>query len=207
MITARRRSGRPRALTEESIAAAVVEHGFADLRVSDVAERLGVNTATLYRYVSSQGALANLGIYRLTAQYDWPELSGDDWRGYLRAIAEGVWAIAREHPGLAGFVALTLAPGAPTLGTITMVVNGLEDLGWTAELASRVVRMTVNVPLEISRQLDLLEMDEEVAADFRSGWRLAGGAPAFTGEDEGRAEYRARLDLILDGVAAQLAAQ
>ncbi|MFZ4895544.1 hypothetical protein ACL9RL_13935 [Plantibacter sp. Mn2098] len=99
--TERRPVGRPRSLTDERVADAIIACGFTDLKAVDVAERLSVNPATLYRHVSGHTEMVNLAVSRLVATTVWPALDGDRWREYLESVTWTLWNLVRSHPGLA----------------------------------------------------------------------------------------------------------
>ncbi|MFI6391004.1 TetR/AcrR family transcriptional regulator [Nonomuraea sp. NPDC050540] len=94
-----RKGGRPRVVDREAVAKAVVEHGFVELSVSAIAQRLGVNQATLYRHIGGQDDLVDTGVTLLIRQAAWPA-GGAHWRDLLEGAAWTVWGILRDNPGL-----------------------------------------------------------------------------------------------------------
>ncbi|WP_157245321.1 TetR/AcrR family transcriptional regulator [Nonomuraea typhae] len=94
-----KRGGRPRVIDPEAVARAVVEHGFTGLSVAAVAQRLGVNQASLYRHIGGLDDLIDTGVSLLIRTADWPA-GGTGWRDHLERAAWTVWRILTDHPGL-----------------------------------------------------------------------------------------------------------
>jgi AcrR family transcriptional regulator len=109
----KRRGPRPR-LTGEQIADAAValadKDGLAGVSMRRVAERLGVGTMSLYRYVPGKAVLLDLMVDRVNGQADRTPGSGG-WRARLEHIAWENRRLYERHPWL-----LQVFPGRPPLG-------------------------------------------------------------------------------------------
>src|SRR5690606_39472841 len=109
-----RRPGRRPTLSLERIAAAAIEladaEGLAGVSMARVAERLGVTSMALYRYVTSKDELLVLmADTAMAAPPDLAEVTGD-WRERLEAWCRGQLALIAQHPWV---VELT---GLPPIG-------------------------------------------------------------------------------------------
>ncbi|RKS76271.1 TetR family transcriptional regulator [Actinomadura pelletieri DSM 43383] len=100
--------GRPPALTLDQIVEAAVEvadeialtEGIEALSMRRVANRLGVGTMTLYRYVPAKSELLDLMLDRVVEVPD-PTCDIDDetgWREILTEEARGYWRLCLDHP-------------------------------------------------------------------------------------------------------------
>jgi AcrR family transcriptional regulator len=109
----------PRLSRELIIAAALTqidESGPSGLSMRSLAQQLGVEAMSLYRYVHGkedllEGVVASL-MSELTAQLD--EAEGDHWQAFLQTVAHEVRRIATDHPKAFPLVA-TRHPAAPWL--------------------------------------------------------------------------------------------
>lgn len=109
----------PRLSRELIIAAAlsqIDESGPSGLSMRSLAQELGVEAMSLYRYVHGkedllEGVVASL-MSELTAQLD--EAEGDHWQAFLQTVAHEVRRIATDHPKAFPLVA-TRHPAAPWL--------------------------------------------------------------------------------------------
>lgn len=112
-------SGGPRLSRELIIAAALTqidESGPSGLSMRSLAQQLGVEAMSLYRYVHGkedllEGVVASL-MSELTARLD--EAEGDHWQAFLQTVAHEVRRIATDHPKAFPLVA-TRHPAAPWL--------------------------------------------------------------------------------------------
>ncbi|MBF4583415.1 TetR/AcrR family transcriptional regulator C-terminal domain-containing protein [Curtobacterium sp. VKM Ac-2865] len=112
-------SGGPRLSRDLIIAAALTqidESGPSGLSMRSLAQQLGVEAMSLYRYVHGkedllEGVVASL-MSELTARLD--EAEGDHWQAFLQTVAHEVRRIATDHPKAFPLVA-TRHPAAPWL--------------------------------------------------------------------------------------------
>jgi AcrR family transcriptional regulator len=108
-----RRGPRPQ-LTVEQIARAAIELADADglerLSMRRVAQRVGVGTMSLYRYVPSKAELLDLMVDRVSGQTD-REMPAGGWRARLEHVARENRRLYEQHPWL-----LQVFPGRPPIG-------------------------------------------------------------------------------------------
>jgi AcrR family transcriptional regulator len=83
--------GRPRRLTLDGLLDAAIEGGLADLNMKELAGRLGVGIATLYRYVENRDTLVRLATGRQAGRRAPPD-AGQDWADLARAFADTLFA-------------------------------------------------------------------------------------------------------------------
>ncbi|MFG2868471.1 TetR/AcrR family transcriptional regulator [Streptomyces sp. NPDC048338] len=111
--------GRRPGLSLDRVVAAAVEvadaEGLDSLSMRRVADRLGVGTMTLYRYVPGKAVLFDVMVDRVSAEarYDGDDehVGRDDWRPRLERVARVNRALFERHPWL-----MTPLPGRPPLG-------------------------------------------------------------------------------------------
>lgn len=110
----------PRSLNREKIVNAALtyidEHGTQGMSMRNLAQVLGVEAMSLYRYVKGredllEGVVALL-LSGVTSKLD-DQLSGH-WQGFLQTVAHEIRRIALEHPNAFPLVA-TRHPAAPWL--------------------------------------------------------------------------------------------
>lgn len=114
--------------------------GVQGLSMRSLAQELGVEAMSLYRYVHGkedllEGIVASL-MSDLTSQLD--EAEGDHWQAFLQTVAHAVRRIATEHPKAFPLVA-TRHPAAPWLRPplrsvkvvntflLALIANGFTD--------------------------------------------------------------------------------
>lgn len=184
-----RRPGRPPSVSTTALAEAVLAVGFTDLTVSAVARHVGVNHATVYRYVSGRDALIRLAVDLLAETTEWPE-PGPDWRAYLEANAWATWRVLSAHPGLAGILAGAATVSPPMVRHVNRVGEHLVSLGFTP--ADAVLAFDLVLDLTSDTRLHSGEPDA-VAAGTR--------VRARTAEDR----FARKLTVVLTGIAHTLA--
>ena len=115
-----RRGPRP-ALTHDLIARAAVEiadeHGLDAVSMRRLADRLGVATMALYRYVSGKSDVFELMIDAAYAEVPLPEATG--WRAVAEAYARSARAVGLRHPWLTGLMSQVPVPFTPRLLALT----------------------------------------------------------------------------------------
>jgi AcrR family transcriptional regulator len=161
----------------------VDKEGIDALTTQALGARLDVEAMSLYNHVPSKQALHE-GIGALL----WAELEGstepqDDWRRSIRALADGLRRLAREHPNA---YALLLTPRrvspAPGLRAVraqleTMRADGLGD-SRAADILRAVVGYAIGYALlELSSLSVSRAGDAGQDADLDSLWALARSLP------------------------------
>ena len=114
--------------------------GSQGLTMRGLAQDLGVEAMSLYRYVAGREDLLEAVVARLLA--DLPNLDeqlASTWQGYLQGLAHAVRRIAIEHPAAFPLVA-TRHPAAPwlrpplrSLELVEDFLSTLSDFGFTDE--------------------------------------------------------------------------
>jgi AcrR family transcriptional regulator len=116
----------------------VDRYGLAELSMRKLGAALDVEGMALYRYVRSRDELLDAMVDRVMDQlYADPSVllaDGDDWREFLRKIAEGIRRVAHEHPALFPLLA-TRAPTAPWIRPPLRSLRWVE--GFLSGLLSR----------------------------------------------------------------------
>jgi AcrR family transcriptional regulator len=96
--------GRPRSLTLDQLLDAAIAMGLQDLNMKELAARLGVGIATLYRYVENRDALIALAAGRQAYRHV-PADTGQPWAEMVRAYAASLFSSIGCNPHLvAGFI-------------------------------------------------------------------------------------------------------
>ncbi len=96
--------GRPRRLTLERLLDAAIECGLTDLNMKELAARLGVGIATVYRYVENRDTLVRLATGRQASRLVPPD-EGQGWADLARAYAEAMFSSLGSNAHLViGFI-------------------------------------------------------------------------------------------------------
>jgi AcrR family transcriptional regulator len=142
-----RRSRPGRGLSLDRIVTSTIElvdeEGIGAATMRAVAERLGVRSMSLYRYVQDRDELFDAVVERIVNELaDDPEVQmrpAEGWRPYLTAMAHGVRRYALAHPHAFPLVA-TRSPAAPwiippirSLRWVEAMLTGLLGEGFSTE--------------------------------------------------------------------------
>jgi AcrR family transcriptional regulator len=218
------RGPRP-ALTHDRIAKAAVEIADADglgaVSMRHLAERLGIATMGLYRYVTGKDEIYELMLDAVAAEIDLPD---EGWRTVADAYARQLRALSLRHPWtLEAFsrVPVSLSPASVTL--TEKALSSIAGLGLDVDTMMAVFG-TVN---SFARGAVFTEIAQRDAA-ARHGWesdddaRMAylpwvrwmlgtGRYPTLTryiidgsNEDDADWQFEFGLRCVLDGIAARL---
>ncbi|MGF7151273.1 AcrR family transcriptional regulator [Sphingomonas zeicaulis] len=96
--------GRPRRLTLDRLLDTAIDMGLAELNMKDLAARLGVGIATVYRYVESREALIRLAAGRRAIRSA-PADVGQPWQEIVRDYAASLFSSVGQEPALViGFI-------------------------------------------------------------------------------------------------------
>ena len=210
------------ALSLEQTSRAAVDivdtEGLPALTMGRVAERLGVTTMALYRYVPGKEELVDLMIDMALGAPPAPE--GLGWRTDLAQWARANLAVLHRHPWLLEFVTSRVAIGPNWLAWVESAIRTLSGARLSAnELMAVVilvdghVRSSAQISLgvtgtgewahDFSRALDTVAGDPRYAA--LSAWVRAGGFGARHNDSEDVFEFG--LERVLDGVDALVRAR
>ncbi|RJL31951.1 TetR/AcrR family transcriptional regulator [Bailinhaonella thermotolerans] len=209
-------------LTHAQIAEAAIEmadaEGLDAVSMRKLADRLGVATMSLYRYVRSKDELLELMVDAAYEQVEIPE--GADWRETLRARAWATRATYLRHPWLVRL-------GEPLTPAVTAsadrLLATLDSTGLDADtkmVVLRTVRSYVNGIIageielaELLRREGVSDMDElRHAYAPRMRWLLESGRyPAYRDyirhgrrKDDTVWQFELGLECVLDGLATRL---
>ncbi|HET9894353.1 MAG TPA: TetR/AcrR family transcriptional regulator [Streptosporangiaceae bacterium] len=100
--------GRRRALTRERVVAEALtvigEGGASALSMRNLAARLGVVPAALYRHVRGKEQLCDLVVDGVLAEVDCQGDRGTGWTGQVKALARRLRVVLERHPGIAALL-------------------------------------------------------------------------------------------------------
>ena len=208
-------------IAKEAVALADAE-GFDAVSMRRLAERLGVSTMALYRYVDSKDELLELMTDAVIEDGD-PAADPADWRAVFREVARRRRATTLAHPWLPaaqGHVPTALTPSRNLV--VERMLAALESQPLTGDQKMQLIRVVdayargaaageVNQRMMMERRG--LGADGDVRLLLRSNmeWLLRSGRyPRFAGlvqagltRPEAEAEFDLGLDAILDGLAAR----
>lgn len=229
--TTPRQRGRKSTLDVEAVVSTAVRladrDGLEAATLPKVAEELDVTAMSLYRYVGSKHELLQL-MMDAASEPPAPEPLASEWREGLRLWALGLWSLYRDRPWLPR-VPIYRAPSGPH--QIAWLERGFAQLSstgldWKEQLSaltllSGFVRHAALLQHELEEgrepgqaqtesereygaalhQLISAERFPHTSAMLASG--VLGSAP--TRDDESDRDFTDGLELILDGLAAQIA--
>lgn len=138
--------GRPRRLTLDRLIDTAIEIGLADLNMKELAARLGVGIATLYRYVENREALIRLAASRRAVRLT-PVDTGQAWQAIVRAHAEALFSSVGEEPALIVEFLEARWGIAVELESVESFLAALIARGFTAGEAMDLYRATTRIVL------------------------------------------------------------
>ncbi|MDT0441639.1 TetR/AcrR family transcriptional regulator [Streptomyces johnsoniae] len=146
-------------LTVDRIVATAIEiadaEGIGGVSMRKIAERLGVTTMSLYRYVPGKEDLLDLMFEMATGMPDtdaWP----DDWRGRLTAYAVDSRAMLLERPWMADIPLSGPPMGPNNLTWMEAVLSALDGTGLRDEdMAGMLMLLASFVLHDVQRQLSM----------------------------------------------------
>lgn len=97
---ARARTGRPPSVSTADIVAAALDIGLESVSFKQIAERLGVAVATLYRHVHSRDELVRLAAFELTLRRRLPQGSREHWSQLAMRYADSLFQAFVAEPQL-----------------------------------------------------------------------------------------------------------
>lgn len=145
----RRKRGRPALIDAEKVCSTALEMGVASITMTSVAARLGVNHATLYRYVSGRTDLVKQAIDMAVSRTEFPE-PNDDWRAYLHSNALAVASMLTRYPGIATELASGIFPHSVFVKA-SEIMTALMANGFNTEDALLVVDMIMFLVIDHCR--------------------------------------------------------
>lgn len=208
--------GRVPRISRQEIAEAALEIGLDAATITEIGRRLGVDHSSLYRHVRNRNeivlAAADLAIGRL----DW-RAATSDWRAYLENIAEKMWDLYEDNPGLAEAIRNLEKTPSEGIRAFAEAVGGLQERGFALEDALIVLdsvmdmtvdsfygwrRMTSPVSDNASIRDSLIgAWTEEAAINPTSAAPIAKIVDAMS--DQPKRWWRKKLALLLDGASVR----
>lgn len=201
-----RRGPRPGLTVEQIIATGIAiadADGIDGVSMGRVAERLGVTTMALYRYVSGKEELltlmADAAIGESRVHESGIEGDGLGWLGDLEAWCRAQLDLVRAHPWLVGTVSTSPMIGPNRLWWLETGLRALAGTPLTmGERAEVIGRLSLNLLSEASL---LSAMDEMERAALRAGDAAAGqvpGDPPAEATHPALVDYGSLLRLVAD---------
>src|SRR5438445_6863012 len=96
------RVGRPPRVNAQAIITAAIEIGLEEVTLKQVADRLDVGVATLYRHVHSRDEMVRLAAFQLTLARGMPEGAAGHWSEVATRYAETLFESFIAEPQLIG---------------------------------------------------------------------------------------------------------
>lgn len=125
------RVGRPPAVSVQAIIAAAIELGLDTVTFKQIAERLGVAQATLYRHVHNRDELVRLAAFQITLARRLPDGAHEHWSALAERYAESLFeAFVGEPQLIAELLRGRLGPHAE-VDILEQFVEALGEHGFT----------------------------------------------------------------------------
>jgi AcrR family transcriptional regulator len=220
---AKRRSGRGKSLSRNSIVRAGMEiadlDGLDAVSMRSVARKLGVEAMSLYHHVSNKDEVLDGMVDAVFAEFHTPQIGGD-WVTEMRTRSEAARGVLKGHPWAIGLLDSRRGAGFETIRHHDAVLGCLRSAGFSLALTAHAFALLdAHLYGFLTQELSLPfegEADLSALADAMIAALPEGQLPFFReftldyalqpGYDFG-AEFEIGLDLILEGLAARLAAE
>lgn len=209
------------ALNSEKITEAAValadEAGLENLSMRRLADRLGVQAMSLYHHVANKDRLLDAMVDSVYAEVG-PADDNLPWREAMRTRAFTVREVMRSHPWSAAVMNSRQQPGPATLAHHDSVLASLRQAGFSIQLAAHafsVLDAYIFGFVMTEGTLPFETAEEAAAVGNAMQAQLGGSYPALTEMLVDHvlqpgytysAEFSNGLELILDGLERQLAA-
>jgi AcrR family transcriptional regulator len=129
------RPGRPPSISTQAIVAAALEIGLDKVSFRRLAERLGVNVATIYRYVRNRNELMRLAAFQLTLNRRLPDEAHAHWSQLAVRYAEEMFESFLNEPELvAELLKGSLGPHVE-MDVLDQFIGAMSRYGFRAEEA------------------------------------------------------------------------
>lgn len=127
------RVGRPPAVTVQAIVAAAIEIGLETVSFKQIADRLGVAQATLYRHVHNRDELLRLATFQIMLARRLPDGAHEHWTALAERYAESLFEVLTAEPLLiAELLKGRLGPHAE-LDILEQFIDAMAAHGFRAE--------------------------------------------------------------------------
>jgi AcrR family transcriptional regulator len=127
-----------RELIRDTALALVDEHGYEDLSMRRLAQRLGVQAASLYSHYPTKVALLEALADTIMESVDTSGFADGDWRTGLTTWARSYRSALAAHPNAVPFVAYGPALREVSLQRADAVHGGLTSAGWPPRHATMI---------------------------------------------------------------------
>lgn len=153
------------------------DDGLSALTMAAVAERLGLTTMALYRYVPSKGALVDLVADSVLTRP--PKPSRSSWRADVAAWARAHLALVRRHPWIFDIISTRACAGPNWARWLDAGLQCLEGLPFSAS-EKLAMLLLVDGHFRASAQVMVgAKASEEWASSFGSMLQAAAGNPRY----------------------------
>jgi AcrR family transcriptional regulator len=221
-MAGRPRSPRAAALSRDGIVRAAMDvadaDGLAAVSMRSVAKRLGVEAMSLYHHVANKEDMLDGMVDAVFTEFHAPR-PGSDWVEELRRRSRSAREVLKRHPWAVGLMDSRRNAGFETLRHHDAVLGCLREAGFSLAMTGHAFAvldahlygfLVQELSLAFDDEADLAELGQMILTNLP-----AGQLPYFReftlehalqpGYDFGD-EFDVGLDLILDGLAARLAA-
>jgi AcrR family transcriptional regulator len=195
--------------------------GLDALSMRKVAERLGVGTMSLYRYVPSKQELLDLMFDAMMGERG-PQPEDDDWRVQLEHFARDGLAIYKRHPWMLDVPTRRPPLGPNVLGSFDAMLQVLRTTGISsAQMVAAATALGVYVAGAARAVVESAESERRTGVSDEAWWDERSSfwddffdperfpALVHVWETGGYAEplddFEFGLGLVLDGIAALIA--
>ncbi|WP_433330743.1 TetR/AcrR family transcriptional regulator [Spirillospora sp. CA-294931] len=203
---------------ERLLAAAVTvadNEGIAALTMRKIADRLGVESMSLYHHVADKSEILDGMVDAVFAEIELPA-RGTDWRTAMRQRAVSARAALVRHPWAVGLMDSRADPGPATLRHHDAVIGCLRQAGFSVAMAAHAFSVLdsyiygfalqeVSLPFATSEELEAVaeNIQQQMPADeyphLTELMTEHALKPGYAYADE----FSYGLDLILDGLATR----
>jgi AcrR family transcriptional regulator len=122
----------------------IEREGVEAVSMRRLAAELGAGTMSLYNHVPSKALLVDLAAERIMAEARPYHVASDDWRDHIRAHAQAVRALARQHPRAFVMLATRRLSTEAGFRTIEAALMNLDKAGFRGKVAVGMMRAMVS---------------------------------------------------------------
>ncbi|MGI5352879.1 TetR/AcrR family transcriptional regulator C-terminal domain-containing protein [Streptomyces sp. CA-250714] len=181
------------------------EEGVEGLSMRRLAQRLGVTSPSLYKYVRDREGVFEAVVDAIVQEINEGWSPTGSWRAELDGLARRYFHTFRRHPNAVPLVMRRPTRNQRSLDSFDTVLNVLTEAGWPVQDAARAVLLTESYALgatltAVSPGIPL--SPEELASRPTLAAALTGEHNTFR-LTEGDFEHG--LKLVLDGIAREIA--
>ena len=154
-------------LSLDQIVAAAIEvadaEGLRALSMRRVADRLGVGTMSLYRYVPAKAELLDLMLDAVDGEIGRPPNSVEGWRARLEFFARESWSGYQRHPWVLHIVGIDARPplGPNILASFEAMLASVAGIGLKGSEMVAVIKLVQGYVQSVARSV--VEADQIVA--------------------------------------------